>query len=94
MRVNDLKTAETLAAYGGVKKKYSPMLSSQGGITTRETEDVVIQPDDFLNLKLREFYYFGFEGRFFGKSAPVEPVELKIGIDDDTPIERERETAA
>jgi type IV secretory pathway TraG/TraD family ATPase VirD4 len=82
MRVNDLKTAVTLAAYGGVKKKYSPMFSNNGGITTREMEEDMIRPDEFLNLQKREFFYFGLEGRFFGKTAPVEPCELKIGIND------------
>jgi hypothetical protein len=86
MRVNDLQTAQTLAAYGGVKRKYSYMLSSHGGITTRESEEDVIKPDEFLNLKAREFYYFGFEGRFFGKSDPIAPVELKIGVDDNPDI--------
>jgi type IV secretory pathway TraG/TraD family ATPase VirD4 len=81
MRVNDLKTAQTLAAYGGVKRVYSYILGSSGSITTRESEDDVIKPAEFLNLEPREFHYFGFEGRFIGKSAPIEPVELKIAID-------------
>jgi type IV secretory pathway TraG/TraD family ATPase VirD4 len=82
LRVNDLRTAEHMALYGGVKRKYSPMLSSHGGVTTREGEEDVIKHDEFLNLKPREFYYFGFEGRFFGKSDPVAPVELNINVDE------------
>jgi type IV secretory pathway TraG/TraD family ATPase VirD4 len=81
MRVNDLKTAQTLAAYGGVKRVYSYILGHNGAITTRESEDDVIKPAEFLNLQPREFFYFGFEGRYFGKSDPIESVELRIGVD-------------
>jgi type IV secretory pathway TraG/TraD family ATPase VirD4 len=80
MHVNDLRTMEIMAAYGGVKRKFSPMLSSHGGITTRESEDDVIKPDEFFKLQQRELFYFGFEGRFFGKSDPIEPVELNIDV--------------
>jgi type IV secretory pathway TraG/TraD family ATPase VirD4 len=90
MRVNDLRTAEVLAAYGGVKKKYSYILNSGGGVTTRETEEDAIKPSEFLNLQPREFFYFGLEkaeGKaksvegFFGKTDPIEPVELNIELE-------------
>jgi hypothetical protein len=81
MKVNDLRTAEVLAAYGGIKKKYSLILSDRGGITIRETEEDAIKPEEFLRLKSREFFYFGHdEGQYFGKSDPVKPVELKISV--------------
>jgi type IV secretory pathway TraG/TraD family ATPase VirD4 len=88
MRVTDLATAEVMARYGGMKRKYSYIFGKGGSITTRETEEDIIKPGELLNLKSREFYYFGMENiGFFGKSAPVEPVELKIGIDDDPSVQ-------
>jgi hypothetical protein len=86
MRVNDLKTAQTLAAYGGVKRVYSYILGHNGAITTRESEDDVIKPAEFLNLQPREFFYFGMESEkgYFGKSDPVKPVELNIEIKKET----------
>jgi hypothetical protein len=86
MRVNDLRTAQTLAAYGGVKRVYSYILGSNGAITTRESEDDVIKPAEFLNLQPREFFYFGFEKEagFFGKSDPMKPVELDIKVKKET----------
>jgi hypothetical protein len=82
MRVTDLETAEIMARHGGIKRKYSYIFNRGGGIATRETEEDIIKSEDFLGLNTREFYYFGFEGRFFGKSAPTEDVELKISVDD------------
>ncbi|MDR2151493.1 MAG: TraM recognition domain-containing protein [Helicobacteraceae bacterium] len=82
MRMTDLDTAEIMARHGGIKRKYSYIFGRGGNITTRETEEDIIKSEDFLALNEREFYYFGFEGRFFGKTAPTEPVELKISVDD------------
>jgi hypothetical protein len=88
MKVNDLRTAQTLAAYGGVKKKYSLIINDHGGITIRETEEDVIKPEEFLRLKSREFFYFGHdEGQFFGKSDPIKPVELRIKVGKSEPME-------
>jgi hypothetical protein len=81
MRVNDLVTAETMARYGGVKRKYSYIFSSHGGITTRVAEDDIIKAGELLKLQPREFYYFGLENiGYFGKSAPVKPVEIQIDM--------------
>jgi hypothetical protein len=89
MRVNDLTTAQNLAAYGGLKKKLSPMLSSTGSVTSRETEEDILQPTDFMNLRAREFYYFGFEGQFFCKSAPIAPAEMKAKLADEVDVKVE-----
>jgi hypothetical protein len=83
MRVTDLATAEVMARYGGMKRKYSYIFGAGGNITTRETEEDIIKAGELLNLKSREFYYFGLENiGYFGKTAPIEPVELKIDVDD------------
>jgi hypothetical protein len=83
MRVNDLATAEIMARYGGMKRKYSYIFGKGGSITTRETEDDIIRPGELLKLQPREFFYFGIENiGFFGKSDPVKPVEIQIAIDD------------
>lgn len=78
MRVQDIKSAETFAALGGVRKKSASILSSNGGITARESEEYSILPQDILRLEKREFYYFGFEGEFFGKTRLVTPSNFKV----------------
>jgi len=78
MRLNEENSARMIAGYGGKIKTYSPILSSNGGITTREVEEVAIKPEDVLRLQKREFFYFGFEGEFKGKTARVEPTEIMI----------------
>lgn len=78
MRQNDYQSAMHFAAFGGLKKKYSAMLSLSGGITNREVEDDLIRPEEVQRLKPREFFYFGIEGEFKGKSQPMADPEMYI----------------
>ncbi len=78
MRVQDLSSAEKFAALGGTVRKNSPIMSSAGGVTSREVEEYAILPHDVLRLDKREFYYFGFEGQFFGKTNAVYPASIHI----------------
>ena len=78
MRVNDPATADYIAEYSGVVKKFSPILSLGGGITIREVEEPSIRPEDVLNLQVRDFYLFTFEGAFRGKVAKVEPAYVDV----------------
>lgn len=78
MRVNDPGTAEYIAAYSGMQKKYSPILSLGGGITIREIEEPAVRPEDVMNLKQREFFMFSAEGAFRGKTAFTKEPYLKI----------------
>ncbi|WP_187648700.1 type IV secretory system conjugative DNA transfer family protein [Nitrosophilus labii] len=84
MRLNEQNSAELIARYGGTRKGYSPILSLNGGITTREVEEVNIKPEDVNRLQKREFYYFGFEGEYKGKTAPVRKAEYVIQFPDIT----------
>ena len=78
MRVNDPSTAEYIADYSGMAKKYSPILSLGGGITVREIEEPTVRPEDVLNLQVRDFYMFGFNGAYRGKVAQVEPPYIQV----------------
>lgn len=78
MRVNDPGTAEYIAAYSGMQKKYSPILSLGGGITIREIEEPAVRPEDVMNLQQREFFMFSAEGAFRGKTAFIKEPYLKI----------------
>ncbi|HHO42283.1 MAG TPA: conjugal transfer protein TraD [Epsilonproteobacteria bacterium] len=78
MRVQDLASAEKFAQLGGTVRKNSPIMSSAGGVTSREIEEFAILPHDVLRLDKREFYYFGFEGQFFGKTNAVKPASINI----------------
>jgi len=80
MRVQDLESAELFARLGGTKKVNSPIMSTHGGITVRETDEFAILPEDMLRLDKREFYYFGFEGQFYGKTSAVKPANFDIEL--------------
>jgi len=84
MRQNEENSARIVASYGGSQKGYSPFLSLDGGISTREVEEEVIKAEDVMRLQKREFFYFGFEGEFKGKTAPVREAEYKIKLPDIT----------
>jgi len=78
MRVNDPGTAEYIANYSGMQKKYSPILSLGGGITIREIEEPAVRPEDVMNLQQREFFMFSAKGAFRGKTAFTKEPYLKI----------------
>jgi len=78
MRVNDPTTAEYIAEYSGMGKRFSPILSLGGGITVREMEEPVVRPENVLNLQMRDFYLFTFEGTYKGKTSVVPPPALLL----------------
>ena len=53
-----------------------------GKLLFQKVEELAIKPEDVLRLKKREFYYFGFEGEYRGKTARVEPTEILIRLPD------------
>ncbi|MCR6574318.1 DNA transfer in the process of conjugation and F pilus assembly protein [Campylobacter insulaenigrae] len=82
MRLNDTKSAKVISDLGGKRKDFSYFLSLNGGINSREVEELNIEIDDVTNLQKREFYYFGFEGRFKGKTLRVKDGNLLIQMPD------------
>ena len=78
MRVNDTKTAEYIADYSGMARKFSPLLSLGGGITVREVEEPNVRPEEVLNLQLREFYLFSFAGAYRGKVGHVKEPYYRV----------------
>ncbi len=82
--VNDPGTAEYIAHYSGMQKKYSPILSLSGGITIREIEEPAVRPEDVMNLQQREFFIFSVEGAFRGKTAFTKEPYLKIILSTNT----------
>jgi len=78
MRVNDPNTANYIAEYSGMVKRFSPILSLGGGITVREVEEPLVRPENVLNLQLRDFYLFTFKGAFRGKAGLVKEPYLKV----------------
>lgn len=71
MRVPDPETAEYVAEHFGTKKKISPVLTTNSGITTKESEDPIIKPYDVLSLAPRQFYLMSYNGRFKGRTVDV-----------------------
>jgi len=80
MRVNDPTTADYIANYSGMAKRFSPILSLGGAITVREMEEPVIRPENALTLQLRDFYLFTFEGIYKGKTSVVAPPAFLIDL--------------
>ncbi len=80
MRMNDVTSAKSLTVYGGTDKRFTTQLSLNGGIRSTEVEENILEETDFLELEPREFYYFGFEGKFKGKTVPIKESCLKIKL--------------
>ena len=78
MRVNDPMTADYIADYSGMKRRFSPLLSLGGGITVREVEEPNVRPEDVLNLQLRDFYMFSFAGAYRGRVGQVKPPYFRV----------------
>jgi len=80
MRINDVDSASVLKTYGGKKLRQTVQLSLNGGMRGTEVEEDVLSETDFLTLQPREFFYFGFEGAFKGKTVPVSPCDVQIKL--------------
>lgn len=77
LRLVDPDTAEAAAKYSGEFTKWDSMISTNG-LMARQTKDTILKSEDFLKLKPREFFYFGMEGNFRGKTASVGDTEIRI----------------
>lgn len=84
MRLNDTKSARTISDLGGKRRAYSYFLTVEGGITSREVEELSIESDDITTLGKREMFYFGFEGRYKGKTLRVDNGQVEILFPDVT----------
>jgi hypothetical protein len=84
MRVPDVDTAQYASDHFGKRKILSPILSSTGGISTREDEDNVVRYEEFLNLPPRLFYLMTYSGMFkcktFDTYDVVSPFVQKFKI--------------
>jgi len=78
MRVNDPNTAEYIADYSGMIRRFSPILSLGGAITVREIEEPSVRPEYVLNLQPREFYLFSLDGAYRGKVGYVREPYLRV----------------
>jgi hypothetical protein len=82
MRVNDTASAKNLTIYGGTKYRNTVQLNLHGGLRGTEVEEDVIREVDLLRLENREFFYFGFEGVFKGKTDPLGDSMIEIILPD------------
>lgn len=82
MRVNDTASAQNLTIYGGTKYRNTVQLNLHGGLRGTEVEEDVIREVDLLRLENREFFYFGFEGVFKGKTDPLGDSMIEIILPD------------
>lgn len=80
MRAQDLESATSLSQYGGLRKQNTPIVSASGAITSREVDNYAILPQEILRLKKREFFFFGFEGQFVGKTRTIKPINIDIKL--------------
>lgn len=86
-RVPDFQTAEYVAQHFGTHKILSPIMNANGGITSRETEEDVLKPQNILRLRTREFYMLTYAnddstGRFRGITNDVSPILNPIELPD------------
>ena len=76
--MNDVASAKLVTEYGGVTSRHVSMFSAEGNIAVREMEEEIVKVEDIMRLNPREIYYFGFEGQYVGKTAPVHPSEIVV----------------
>lgn len=80
MRMNDIDSAKTLKVYAGKAIRYTSQLSLGGAIRSTEIEEEILTETDFTELRAREFFYFGFEGKFKGKTVKIKDPYYKIEL--------------
>jgi hypothetical protein len=80
MRVPDAETASYVSGHFGTVKKFSPILSVGGGITTRMEEMPLVKEEDIMGLQPREFYFTSYHGMFQGSSTK-DTSELFVNVE-------------
>lgn len=78
LRMNDTTSAEIVSKIAGSSKNNTAMLNGNGNLASREVEELIIRPEEIMQLKKREFIYLGIEGQFRGRTAPVKDAELVL----------------
>ncbi len=78
MRVPDTTTAEYVSGFFGKYKTFSPILGAGGSISTREAEDVLVKPENVLQLKPRQFYYISYDGMYKGITNNVSEAYIDV----------------
>lgn len=77
LRLVDVDTAYNASLYGGEIIKWDNMIST-GSIMSKQNKESMLNSENFLTLEPREFYYFGMEGNYKGKTVKMEDPEIKI----------------
>jgi len=80
MRMNDIESAKLVVDLAGEKIRNTTQITSTGTLRSTEVKENVLNITDVTRLNAREFYYFGFEGVYFGKTAPVVDKYIKINF--------------
>lgn len=78
MRLNDVSSAKNVVELAGVARNFTAQFNIAGGISTREVEEDLLRVEDIVNLQNREFFYFGFEGCFKGKTLKTSKSKIQI----------------
>jgi len=78
MRVPDLDTAHYIAGQFGTTRKFSPILSVGGGISTREEEMPMVREEDIIGLQPRQFYFTSYHGIFKGKTKDTSELFVDV----------------
>ena len=78
MRVPDYDTAHYISGQFGTVRKFSPILSVGGGISTREEELPLVREEDILRLQPRQFYFTSYHGTFKGKTKDTSELFVNV----------------
>jgi len=87
MKVPDADTAQYVSRHFGMGIRFSPAVSLGGGIIAKETEDYLVKPEDVLYLAAREFYMFGYDGQFKGKTISVRDSYVQLVLPEIQPVD-------
>ena len=78
MRVPDYDTAHYISGQFGTVRKFSPILSVGGGISTREEELPLVREEDILRLQPRQFYFTSYHGLFKGTTKDTSELFVNV----------------
>jgi hypothetical protein len=81
MKCSDAETSEYVVKHFGVHDALQGVFGNSQ-VTTRQVERDVLKVQDILDLQPQEFYMVTYNGRFRGRTADVEPANIKIRFPD------------
>lgn len=78
MRLPDPETAQYALKHFGTQRRFLPILTNDGNFSLRESEELLLNTNHFMELQPQQFYMYTYSGNFKGLTANCNNARLNL----------------